>query len=53
VATQLKWGSKDWKTHLRRSLAQRKRYGEDIKDIEGLIDYIEIKGPAKRKKKNG
>lgn len=47
--SELKWGSDEWRTHLRRSLAQRKRHGEDIKDIEGLIDYIEAKGPSKGK----
>jgi hypothetical protein len=45
--SELKWGSEEWRTHLRRSLAQRKRHGENITDIEGLIDYIEAKGPTK------
>lgn len=45
---QLKWGSQEWETHLRRSLAQRKRHGADIKDIEGLIAYIKGKGPAQK-----
>lgn len=48
--TNLKWGSKPWRTHLKRSLAQRKRHGEKITDIDGLIDYIEKKGPAKKGK---
>lgn len=48
--TNLTWGSKEWRTHLRRSLAQRKRYGENITDIEGLIDYIETKGPKEGNK---
>lgn len=39
--TDLKWGSDAWRTHLRRSLAQRKRHGEKITDPEGLIAYIE------------
>lgn len=46
--TNLKWGSPEWRTHLRRSLAQRKRHGEKIDDIEGLIQYIEKKGPTKQ-----
>jgi hypothetical protein len=45
----LKWGSPEWRTHLRRSLAQRKRHGEKITDIEGLIDHIQKQGPAKGK----
>lgn len=44
--SDFQWGSDEWRTHLRRSLAQRKRHGENITDIEGLIDYIEAKGPA-------
>lgn len=44
---KLEFGSPEWRTHLRRSLAQRKRYGENITDIEGLISYIEKKDPAK------
>lgn len=47
---QLKWGSDAWRTHLRRSLAQRRRHGEKITDVEGLIDYIEHQGPKKRGK---
>jgi hypothetical protein len=43
----LKFGSPAWRTHMRRSLAQRKRHGEKITDIEGLINYIEAKGPGK------
>lgn len=50
MTTQLEWGSKEWRTHLRRSLAQRRRHGETITDMEGLIDYIEAKGPAKGSK---
>lgn len=45
--SDLKWGTDAWRTHLRRSLAQRKRHGEKIDDIEGLINYIEAKGPSK------
>jgi hypothetical protein len=51
--TNLKFGSPEWETHMRRSLAQRKRHGENITDIDGLINYIESKGPAKGKVKNG
>lgn len=51
MASDLAWGSKAWREHMRRSLAQRKRHGEHIKDIDGLIDYIEKRGPAKSKKK--
>lgn len=47
MADKPKWGTPEWRTHLRRSLAQRKRHGEKITDIEGLIDYIEAKGPGK------
>jgi hypothetical protein len=43
-----RWGSKDWCTHMRRKFAQRERHGERVTDREGLIDYIEKKGPAKR-----
>jgi hypothetical protein len=52
MAKQLKWGSPEWRTHLRRSLAQRKRHGEDIKDVEGLIDYIERNGPDQKNPAN-
>lgn len=34
---------------MRRSLAQKKRHGANITDIESLIEYIERKGPAKAK----
>lgn len=44
--SEIKFGTPEWRTHMRRSLAQRKRHGEKITDIEGLIDYIEKKGPA-------
>jgi hypothetical protein len=47
MANEPRWGSPEWRTHLRRSLAQRKRHGEKITDIEGLIDYIQAKGPGK------
>lgn len=47
TSSGLKFGSEEWKTHMRRSLAQRKRHGEKIDDIEGLITYIVKKGPAK------
>lgn len=46
-----KFGSTEWQTHMRRSLAQRKRYGEHITDIEGLIKYIMAQGPAKSSEK--
>lgn len=46
MADSPKFGTTEWRTHMRRSLAQRKRHGEKITDIEGLIDYIERKGPA-------
>lgn len=49
----LVFGSEAWRTHMRRSLAQRKRHGENITDIEGLIGYIEKKGPAKKGEING
>lgn len=45
-----KFGTPAWDTHMRRSLAQRKRYGEKITDIEGLIGYIKAKGPSTKKK---
>lgn len=52
MATELKWGSPEWKTHMRRSLAQKKRHGANITDIESLIIYIERKGPAKDNRSN-
>lgn len=55
MTTQIKepeFGSEAWVTHMRRSLAQRKRHGENITDIEGLIKYIKNKGPAQGKGKS-
>lgn len=49
TSSGLKFGSPEWITHMRRSLAQRKRHGEKIDDIEGLIAYIVKKGPSKEK----
>lgn len=44
--SNLKWGSPEWETHMRRSLAQRKRHGQITVDIEKLIGYIKDKGPV-------
>lgn len=51
--SNLKFGSPEWETHMRRSLAQRKRHGEKINDIDGLITYIKRKGPSEKGLKDG
>jgi hypothetical protein len=48
-ANRFPWGSKKWRETMHRELAQRKRHGENIRDVYGLTDWIEKHGKAKKK----
>lgn len=47
----LKIGSTEWQTHLRRSLAQRKRHGKINTKVEEEVSYILSKTKTAKKEK--